>query len=40
MADEAKLVLDALEELGVPNVAVIRGTDALEAAAEYTVQIA
>ncbi len=40
VADEAKLVLDALEELGVTNVAVIGGTDALEAAAEYTVQIA
>ncbi|MCV7109937.1 hypothetical protein [Mycolicibacterium setense] len=40
VADEAKLVLDALQELGVTNVAVIRSTDALEAAAEYTVQIA
>ncbi|MGA5543781.1 DUF7159 family protein [Mycobacterium sp. NPDC051198] len=36
----AKLVLDALAEQGVANVAVVSTTDALEAAAEYTVQVA
>ncbi|OFB35706.1 hypothetical protein BA059_00710 [Mycolicibacterium sp. (ex Dasyatis americana)] len=39
VASEAKLVLDALEELGMMN-AVVSGVDAFEAAAEYTVQIA
>lgn len=37
---EAKLVLDALEELAINNVALVPTADALEAAAEYTVQIA
>ena len=36
----AKLVLDALAEQGVANVAVVSTTDALEAAVEYTVQVA
>jgi hypothetical protein len=40
VATEAKLVLDALEEQGITNVAVVSSADALEAAAEYTVQIA
>ncbi|WKG04202.1 hypothetical protein [Mycolicibacterium sp. HK-90] len=37
---EAKLVLDALEELAINNVALVPTADALEAAAEYTVRIA
>ncbi|MEV0669012.1 hypothetical protein [Mycobacterium sp. NPDC050441] len=40
VADEAKQVLDALEERGITNGMVASSTDALEAAAEYTVQIA
>lgn len=40
VAGEAKLVLDSLDELGIATVAVVSTTDALEAAAEYTVQIA
>ncbi|MGV0811181.1 hypothetical protein ABQF34_04425 [Mycolicibacterium boenickei] len=40
VAIEATLVLDALEELAINNVALVPTTDALEAAAEYTVQIA
>lgn len=39
VAGEAKLVLGALEELGMTNV-VVPGVDAFEAAAEYTAQIA
>lgn len=40
VAGEASLVLDDLDEHGVTNVGVVSMTDALEAAAEYTVQIA
>lgn len=36
----AKLVLDALAEQGVAKVAVVSTADALEAAVEYTVQVA
>lgn len=36
----AKLVLDALAEQGVAKVAVVSTVDALEAAVEYTVQVA
>lgn len=37
VTSEAKLVLDDLEELGIAKVAVVSTTDALEAAAEYTI---
>ncbi|MUL82066.1 MULTISPECIES: hypothetical protein [unclassified Mycolicibacterium] len=40
VADEAKHVLDALGEQDITNVVVASSADALEAAAEYTVQIA
>lgn len=40
VANEAKLVLDALEEVGIANVVEVSGTDALEAAAEHTAHIA
>lgn len=40
VAAEANLVLDALAEQGITNVGVVSTADALEAAAEYTVQIA
>lgn len=40
VAGEAKLVLEALAEQGITTVAAVATTDALEAAAEYTVQIA
>ncbi|MED5811152.1 hypothetical protein VST63_02160 [Mycolicibacterium sp. 050232] len=40
VAAEAGLVLDALDEMGIANEVVVSTTDALEAAAEYTVRIA
>ncbi|MFV8167061.1 hypothetical protein ACNQVK_33950 [Mycobacterium sp. 134] len=40
VASEARLVLDALEELGITNAALVSTADALEATADYTVQIA
>lgn len=40
VAGEAKLVVDALEELGITTATVVSSTEALEAAAEFTVRIA